>query len=590
VSDGRVRETLAKLSGRPSGEWVAKLEKEFPDDPAMRRQALLWLHADQHSIDDESDPPSLGEPTQQRYELAVRLDTGATASVWQAFDRKLGRNVAIKVFHDQGGSDAIEQVIAEAQAASDVISDHVVRVLDVHGDEARPYIVMELVGEHDPERGEVVLGTAASSCPPSGIDEIARWVMHVARGVHDAHLRNVFHRDLKPQNVLVTPITRRARIADFGLAVSGASEHVAHPAMTLVKRGPSGPVSVRGTPEYMAPEQAQGLPLALDPRTSSDRAVLLAVDIWGLGAIAYDLLGGRPPWTATDELSPWEVAASARPQPLPVRATNGVRIPARLRRIVDKAMATDPRARYASAAQVANELQAYLARRPTTLDRSRALRFGLWCLRNPQLALTALLAAVLTLFGLGTHATVTRLRGERNALREEVAGQTAEQARLTNSVQQARADLAATQQRLASERKSLATLETSIGEERTTYATLIETKEQALRDANAATRGLIDRLDAAKRDREAAEQARATYEQLSAETRREAERAARDRDRLRKDRDTARSERDAALLERDAGAAERERLTAALRQAQEEVARLKAKTNPPVARSSPAMK
>ena len=588
MSDARVRATLATLSSRPPSEWAAKLETEFPDDPAMRRQALLWLHADQHAIDDESDPPSLGEPTHQRYELTVRLDSGATASVWQAFDRKLGRNVAIKVFHDQGGSDAIEQVIAEAQAASDVISDHVVRVLDVHGGDARPYIVMELVGEHDPERGEIVLGTAASSHQPSSIDEIVHWVMHVARGVHDAHLRNVFHRDLKPQNVLVTPITRRARIADFGLAVSGASEHVGHPAMTLVKRGPAGPVSVRGTPEYMAPEQARGLPLALDPRSAGDRAVLLAVDIWGLGAIAYDLLTGRPPWSATEALAPWELAASGQPEPIPTRTSSGARIPARLRRIIAKAMATDPRARYASAAQVANELQAYLARRPTTLDRSRALRFGLWCRRNPQLALTGLIAAALTLLTLGTHATVTRLRGERNALREEVAGQTAEQARLTTSVQQAHSDLGATQSKLASERQNLANLETSIGDERKSYATLMETKEKALRDANTATRGLLDQLEAAKRDRQAAEQARATYEGLSAETRREAERAARDRDRVRKDRDTARAERDAALADRDASAAERERLTAALRQAQEELARLKAA--PPAARSGSTQK
>ncbi len=546
------------------------------------------MHADQHALDDESDPPSLGEPTQQRYELAVRLDTGATASVWQAFDRKLGRNVAIKVFHNQGGSDALEQVIAEAQAASDVISDHVVRVLDVHGDDARPYIVMELVGEHDPERGEIVLGTAASSCEPTSVDEIARWVMHVARGVHDAHLRNVFHRDLKPQNVLVTPISRRARIADFGLAVSGASEHVGHPAMTLVKRGPAGPVSVRGTPEYMAPEQARGLPLALDPRTAADRAVLFAVDIWGLGAIAYDLLTGRPPWSATEDLAPWEVATSGLPQPMPKRTASGLPIPTRLRRIVDKAMAADPRARYATAAQVANELQAYLAKKPTTLDRSRAVRFGLWCRRNPQLALTALIAVGLTLLTLGTHATVTRLRAERNALREEVAEQTAEQARLTTSVEQTRSDLAATQLKLTSERNNLASLETSLGDERTSYATLMETKEKALRDANTATRGLVDQLEAAKRDRRAAEQARATYEALSAETRQEAERAAKDRDRVRKDRDAARVERDAALADRDAGAAERERLMATLRRTQEELARLKA--TPPVARSGPTHK
>lgn len=585
MSDTRVRETLARLSSRPPTEWAAKLEQVFPDDPAMRRQALLWLHAEQHAPDNEGDPPSLGEPREQRYELAVRLDTGATASVWQAFDRKLGRTVAIKVFHDQGDSDAIGQVIAEAQAASDVTSDHVVRVLDVHGDAVRPYIVMELVGEYDPARGEVVLGTSASACPPIDVDEIARWVMQVARGVHDAHLRNVFHRDLKPQNVLVTPISRRARIADFGLAVGGASEHVGHPAMALVKRGPAGPVSVRGTPEYMAPEQARGLPLTLDPRTGADRAVLLAVDIWGLWAIAYDLLVGHPPWAAGGDLAPLEIAGSGQRPRAPTRTASGQRIPARLRRIVDKAMAANPHDRYASAAQVANELQSYLAQRPTTLDRSRALRFWLWCRRNPQFALTAVVAAALMLLALGTHLTVTRLRGERNALRNEVATQTAEQARLVRSVDQARAELDATQQKLATERANLETLEKSIADDRKSYAQIVDAKEQALRDATAATRQLVEELDAAKRDQRAAEQARATYEALSTETRQEAERTARDRDRLRKERDTARAERDAAMSERDAGVAERERLAGALHRAEEELARAKASS--PVAKPSP---
>lgn len=576
MSDARVRETLAKLSSRPPTEWATRLEQAFPDDPAMRRQALLWLHAEQHALEEEGDPPSLGEPRQQRYELAVRLDTGATASVWQAFDRKLGRTVAIKVFHDQGDSDAIGQVIAEAQAASDVTSDHVVRVLDVHDDAARPYIIMELVGEYDPARGEVVLGASASSCPPVDVDEIARWVMQIARGVHDAHLRNVFHRDLKPQNVLVTPISRRARIADFGLAISGASGHVGHPAMALVKGGPAGPVSVRGTPEYMAPEQARGLPLTLDPRTGGDRAVLLAVDIWGLGAIAYDLLVGHPPWVATGDLAPWEIAASGQRPRVPTRTASGRRIPARLRRIVDKAMAANPRDRYATAAQVANELHAYLAQQPTTLDRSRVLRFWLWCRRNPQFALTAVVAVALSLLALGTHATVTRLRGERNALRDEVASQTAERARLVSSVDQARSELDATQQKLATERASLDNLEKSLADDRKSYAQIVEAKERALRDANAATRQLVEELDAAKRDQRAAEQARANYESLSNDTRQEAERTAKDRDRLRKERDTARAERDAAMSERDAGVAEREQLAGALHRAEEELARVKA--------------
>ncbi|HEU4611602.1 MAG TPA: serine/threonine-protein kinase, partial [Kofleriaceae bacterium] len=278
----QVREKLARISARPEAEWKKRVAQEFGDDPAMRMQALLWLHADKEGPELEGAPPSLGEAADDRYELTVRLDSGATASVWQAFDRRLGRNVAIKVFHEHNESEALDQVLAEARAASEIVSEHVVRVLDVQYGEGHPYIVMELVSEYDPDKGEVVLGTTAGALQPRNIEEVTRWVMQVARGVHEAHLRNVFHRDLKPRNVLITPNSRRARVADFGLAVSGVSQDANQPAITLLKRGPTGPVSVRGTPEFMAPEQARGLPLTLDARNAEDRAVLVAIDVWGL--------------------------------------------------------------------------------------------------------------------------------------------------------------------------------------------------------------------------------------------------------------------------------------------------------------------
>jgi serine/threonine protein kinase len=558
MMDARVRETLARISARPAREWAKRLEHAFPSDPAMRAQALLWLHAEQHGPEREDEPPTLGEAADARYELSVRLDTGATAAVWQAFDRKLGRTVAIKVFHEQSESEALDQVLAEARVASDVISDHVVRVLDVHHGEGHPYIVMELVGEHDPEQGEVVLGAAASAARPQSIEEVARWVMEVARGVQDAHLRNVFHRDLKPKNVLVTPISRRARVADFGLAVSSSNTDTAHPAITLLKGGPSGPVSVRGTPEYMAPEQARGLPLTLDPRSASDRGVLVAIDVWGLGAIAYDLLAGRPPWLARSDLSAWEIAASNEQPPPLVHTRDGEAIPRRLRRVIDKAMATDPTARYASAAALANELEDFLARRPTTLDRSRLLRLALWSRRNPQLALTVLVALTLTVLAAGAYATVTRLREERFALEQQVAKQKAEDVLLRINVDQGRIRLQDTRQKLAAERQSLATLEQTIADDRKTYEALIEAKEKALRDATHTTRRLVYQLEAARRERKATEQGRTVLEQLLAETRRDIDRITKEREKLRRERDSARTERDSVEKERDAAIAERD--------------------------------
>jgi serine/threonine protein kinase len=568
-----VRDTLARIATRPATEWAQRLEEEFPDDRELRLQAMLWLLADRESPEIEGEVPSLGKAADERYELSVRLDTGATASVWRAFDRRLGRNVAIKVFHDQRESEALDQVIAEARAASDVISDHVVRVLDVHHGDSHPYIVMELVGEHDAEKGDIVLGTASSTCRPNSIDEVARWVMQVARGVHDAHLRNVFHRDLKPHNVLVTPITRRARIADFGLAVGSAGSHLTIPAITLLKRGPIGPVSVRGTPEYMAPEQARGLSLALDPRSAVDREILVGVDVWGLGAIAYDLLHGRPPWIAQKDLSAWEIASAGEPPPRLNRTTRGERIPGRFRRVIEKAMAIDPAARYATAAAVANDLQAFLDKRPTTLDRSRLLRGTLWSRRNPQLALTAPIAIALLLLAAGTHMTVTRLRGQRSVRIAKIEELKAEQARLGASVEQTRRELAKTVDKLSIEQQNLANLEKTLAEDRTVHAALMKDKEEALLNATAATRRIVQQLGETRSELTAIQQTRLNLEALLETARRDAERAAKDRDRVRKEREAARLERQ---RERDELIAERDAAELELKAVQTELARVTA--------------
>jgi len=605
MSDARVREILAEVAARPEGEWRRLLARRFPEQPLLVQQALLWLHAaGTHGRRDAR--PSLGAVGDQRYELAIELDSGATASVWQAYDRKLGRNVAIKILHAPSETAMLAQLIAEARAACDVISDHVVRILDVHGDtehsgseagppgamtrgrpgleagppgamtRGRPYIVMELVGEHDPDRGELVLGTAAAACRPQSIAEVARWVMQVARGVHDAHSRNVFHRDLKPDNVLITPISRHARIADFGLAVSAANEGAGPTATSLVTRSTTGPLSVSGTPEYMAPEQARGLPLQLDPRVAADRAVLVGVDVWGLGALTYDLLGGRPPWACPPgDREPWELAASGVRPPAPKRTSWGERIPARLRRIVEKAMSPDPADRYQTAGRVASELEAFLARRPTSFDRSGHVRLGLWCRRNPQPTLTGLVGVALILLTLWTRATVTRLRGERDALDREVDTQRGELELLTWSVRQSRDELAATERRLKQGAEDLARLKRSFGQERMSHQELLEKKENALREATAATRELVEQLEA---QRAAAERQLTAYEANLAAARQDAETAARDRDRLRGERDKARTEREALRQQLATAAVDRDDARRALAKLQQELAELATRT------------
>jgi serine/threonine protein kinase len=567
-----VRDVLAEIAMEPLDQWKQLLEARFRDQPALVQQGLLWLRANREQPEIEPVVPSLGKLGDDRYELVLRLAAGATSDVWRARDRKLGRDVAIKLFH--GSGDGASTELREARAACDMISDHVVRVLDVHDAQVRPYIVMELVAEHDVVSGELAMGSSSASCRPRDVREAARWVMDVARGVRDAHLRNVFHRDLKPHNVLITPISRRARVADFGLALSAAAGEFGRSSSQLVKRGPTGPVSIAGTPEYMAPEQARGLPIDLDPLDVTDRMTLVEIDVWGLGALAYDFLAGRPPWLAAHHDEPWEIAASgARPAALD-RTPSGERIPPPLRRIVDKALAAAPNDRYSSAGQLVTEFEAFLGHRPTSLDRSNARRAWLWAQRNPQLTMTGLIAVILAAITLISYAAIIHLRDQRHALTAELQKDTSEEAQVKARNAQIRGELATTESQLTADQARLAELETSLRDEQKVYAALLAAKEKALEDANAATRALVGELGAARAEQRTAEQDATKYQQVSESERAAADDATRARDRAQTDRDGARTERDQLKQERDAAASERDQARGERDQGAQEIARL----------------
>jgi hypothetical protein len=506
-----IHEALAAIAAHPASQWQALVAEKFAD-PALRAQALLWLRA-------QATPP-----VSDRYVLDTKLDAGATAAVWQAYDRKLGRHVAIKVFHTEA-----EEALAEARAACDVISDHVVRVLDVHDG----YIVMELVGEHAGD--ELVPGGSAARVRPHDLEEAVTWVRDIARGVHEAHLRDVFHRDLKPGNVLITPASRRARIADFGLSTHASG----------------------GTPEYIAPELAR-----LTTATGRDR--LVAVDVWGLGALAYDLIAGRPPWES------WDQAASGEPPP-------PLDCPARLRRVIDKAMALDPARRYATAADLAHDLDAYLAQRPTSLDRSHALRSLLWARRNPQLTLTAAGALVLAFLTLVAYSAVRRLDARSHDLASEVRDEERTNEQLTQRMAKARAALAQTEADVTARGQALAALQNALADEQRQYQAIIEARDKALQQADEATRHLVDQLTIAQSDRAAAELGRQMYEGFWNTARAEAERSAKDRDQAQKERDSARAERDQMQQERDAARADRDKSLADVARLTQEAAASRAR-------------
>jgi hypothetical protein len=285
--------------------------------------------------------------------------------------------------------------------------------------------------------------------------------------------------------------------------------------------------------------------------------------VWGLGALLYALAGGAPPWRGTADLEPWEIAASgASPPPL-------AKIPARLRRVIDKAMALDPAARYASAGELASELDAYLARRPTSRDRSRALRGWLWSRRNPQLAITALVAIALAIGTLVAYLATVRLRDERVQLKRDMEEQETARALLSTRAAVTRALLATTEADLHRERDALAALQRELADGEREYQDILAAKEKSLRDADAATRALAEELSRAHADRDAAQFGRALYEGYWTTARGDADRAAKERDQAaaakaaaESARDAADKARDAADKARDAAEAELARLTA----------------------------
>lgn len=502
-------EALAAIACDPRETWQRSVATHT-SDPAAVEQALLWL-----AIADEPAVPSLGAAG-ARYELVAALDRGATATIWQARDRLLDRTVAIKLFHDDAATTS--RALREARAASDVVSDHVVRVLDVVDGE-QPLIVMELVGEYD-ACGELHLGRAASHERPRSVAETVRWIIQIASGIHDAHLRNVFHRDLNPRNVLITPLSRRARIADFGLAASRHGHH-----------------RFGGTPAYMAPEQ----PFAARSEgaaRASDRARQVAVDVWGIGAIAYDLLAGRPPWPAGRA---WDASPDERPAPLD-HAPTRERIPIALRRIVARMLAPVAADRYRSALDVVRELEAFAAARPTSFDRSMFLRARLWSRRNPQVALTGIVAVVLAAVVAGTLVSLSRLADQHDALAVELTTRQTEHARLVAGVARTREELREAEQLVATKTTELTAIGASLRGEREAYVEVLAAKERALQQASAERHLLLGRVEDLKDDRSLAVSTGRLYERFWLSARTDADRATRDRIRLRTERDLARAE------------------------------------------------
>ncbi len=329
----------------------------------------------------------LDDPAQRQlgsYELIEQIGQGGMGVVYRARQRELDRDVAIKLL--SAGPWASPEFVArfqqEAQHAAQLQHPAIVTVFEMGELDGLVYYAMQLV------RGESLAQHLEHRGGRLAERDAAVMMRTVAEAVAYAHSLGVLHLDLKPGNILLDE-SGRPRVADFGLARRiDPGTHIDNEYLA-------------GTPGYMAPEQAVAGALALTPAT----------DVWGLGAILYELLYGRPPFAGTDPrtaLQSLQEGAVERPSTLaPVSAD--------LEAICLKCLQHAPADRYASARALADDLGRYLEGRAVSVRPlgvvQRTLR---WARREPVLAGTAGLALLALLAGI-TATLLQWQRAESNA-------------------------------------------------------------------------------------------------------------------------------------------------------------------------------
>ena len=311
----------------------------------------------QHATRSERSVEMLGELGD--YELLEEIGRGGQGVVFRARQKSLNRSVALKVIGlGQWAPKAhLKRFRLEAEAAASLEHPSIVPIYEVGERDGSCYFSMKFVegGQLD----EVVRRT------PMSIRQAAELIAKVARTVHYAHEHGILHRDIKPGNILLDA-KGEPHLTDFGLARLVESESSV--TQTL---------DVLGTPSYMAPEQAVG----------NNAAVSSATDVYGLGAVLYQLLTRHPPFAGGTTYETIKLLLDTEPRP--PRLLNP-KIDRDLSTICLKCLEKDPKRRYSSALALAEDLEHWLKHEPISARHAGVFARGKkWMQRNPTSALLA---------------------------------------------------------------------------------------------------------------------------------------------------------------------------------------------------------